>query len=41
VQFYLWDGLQYEHLVRIIGRHLPAILGDRTIRDLAWLFPPE
>jgi hypothetical protein len=40
-QIYVWDSLQFEHFTRIIGRHLEAILRDRTIRDLAWLFPPE
>jgi len=41
VQFYLWDSLQYEHLTRVIGRHLQTILNHRTLRHLAWLFPPE
>ena len=41
VQIYLWDSLEYDHLTRIIGRHLQAILNDRDMRDLAWLFPPE
>ena len=41
VQFYLWDSLQYEHLTRVIGRHLPAILANQNINYLAWLFPPE
>lgn len=41
VQFYLWDRLQYDHFTRIIGRHLQAVLQDRTIHDLAWLFPSE
>ena len=41
VQFYIWDSLQYDHLARVIGRHLPAILENRTIDYLAWLFPPE
>ncbi len=41
VQFYVWDTLQYEHLARVIGRHLPAILRDQGIAHLAWLFPPE
>ncbi len=40
-QIYLWDSLQFDHFTRIIGRHLEAILRDRTVRDLAWLFPPE
>lgn len=41
MQLYLWDALQYEHLARIIGRHLDTILADRKIDYLAWLFPPE
>jgi hypothetical protein len=41
VQFYLWDSLQYDHLTRVIGRHLNAILANRAIQHLAWLFPPE
>jgi DNA replication ATP-dependent helicase Dna2 len=41
VQFYLWDTLQYDHLTRVIGRHLQAILNNQTIQHLAWLFPPE
>jgi DNA replication ATP-dependent helicase Dna2 len=41
VQVYLWDALQYDHLTRVIGRHLDAVLRDQTIQHLAWLFPPE
>jgi hypothetical protein len=41
VQFYLWDSLQYDHLTRVIGRHLQAVLKDRTVQYLAWLFPSE
>ena len=41
VQFYLWDSLQYEHLTRVVGRHLQAILANQNINYLAWLFPPE
>lgn len=41
VQIYLWDTVTYEHLVRVIGRHLPAIIGNNQLRQLAWLFPPE
>lgn len=41
VQFYLWDSLQFEHLCRVVGRHLEAVLDRRDIRELAWLFPPE
>lgn len=39
-QIYLWDEAQRKHLVRIVGRHLGAILTDKCLRDLAWLFPP-
>lgn len=41
VQVYLWDTVTYEHLVRVIGRHLPTIIGNNQLRHLAWLFPPE
>lgn len=41
VQFYVWDSLQYEHLMRVIGRHLSSILSNQNISYLAWLFPPE
>lgn len=41
VQFYLWDSLQFEHLTRVMGRHLHAVLANATFRHLAWLFPPE
>ena len=40
-QVYLWDSLEFDHLTRIIGRHLSAILGNRNINYLAWLFPAE
>lgn len=40
-QVYLWDQLQLKHLARVIGRHLPAILNDPAVRDLAWLFPSD
>jgi hypothetical protein len=39
-QIYLWDEAQRKQFVRVIGRHLPAILADKDVRDLAWLFPP-
>ena len=41
VQFYLWDSLQFDHLSRIIGRHLQAVLQNQNLNYLAWLFPPE
>lgn len=39
-QIYLWDRAQYKHLVRLISRHLPHIIADNELRELAWLFPP-
>lgn len=41
VQIYIWDSLQYEHLTRVVGRHLDHILANQNISYLAWLFPPE
>lgn len=41
VQFYVWDTLQYDHLARIVGRHLDSILADPRLKRLAWLFPPD
>ncbi|MEM6782985.1 MAG: hypothetical protein AAF624_04535, partial [Bacteroidota bacterium] len=41
MQFYLWDAVQQEHFMRVVGRHLDAILLDSTLSDLAWLFPSE
>lgn len=41
VQFYLWDSLQFDHLTRVIGRHLPFVLPNTQVNYLAWLFPPE
>lgn len=41
VQFYLWDDLQFQHLTRVIGRHLDAIMQQGDISYLTWLFPPE
>lgn len=38
-QIYLWDEAQLRHLQRIISRHLPAIMEDKELRDVAWLFP--
>jgi hypothetical protein len=41
LQVYIWDSLQYDHLARVIGRHLQAILANQNLSYLAWLFPPE
>lgn len=39
-QIYLWDDAQLRHLIRLVGRHLAAIVNNPKLRDLAWLFPP-
>lgn len=41
LQIYIWDSLQYDHLTRVLGRHLQAILANNDLSYLAWLFPPE
>lgn len=41
VQVYIWDSVTYDHLVRVIGRHLAVILQNENLRQLAWLFPPD
>jgi hypothetical protein len=41
MQVYLWDQRTYDQFTAVLGRHLQAILHDRTIADLAWLFPAE
>lgn len=41
VQVYIWDTVTFEHLVRVIGRHLAFIINSQNYRNLAWLFPPE
>ncbi len=47
VQVYLWDTLNYDHLCRIMGRHLMALLSPPAqgrgprIAPMAWMFPAE
>lgn len=40
-QIYIWDSIQYDHIKRIISRHLESIVQNTKIRDLVWLFPSE
>lgn len=40
-QIYVWDSIQFNHLRRIVGRHLESIVQNQRIKDLAWLFPAE
>lgn len=41
MQVYIWDQLTYDHLCRVIGRHLGRLLQLDGIKHLAWLFPAE
>jgi len=48
VQFYLWDRLTFDHLCRMMGRHLlrirnPVTIAKKTfsMAPMAWIFPPE
>jgi len=48
LQIYVWDKLNYEHLRRVMGRHLLRVLapeqGARTraqAAPMAWVFPAE
>lgn len=52
LQVYLWDKLNYEHLRRVMGRHLLTLLAPEQGRrqgqrdqaraaPMAWLFPAE
>lgn len=40
-QIYFWDDAQYRQMKRLISRHFEAIMQDRDLRDVAWLFPSE
>ncbi len=46
IQFYLWDRLTFEHLCRVMGRHLdrlhsPVTMGDLDVSLMSWIFPAE
>ena len=41
VQAYVWDTVTFEHLTRVVGRHLGRIMATGRLARLAWLFPPE
>lgn len=41
MQVYMWDQITYEHICRVVGRHLPRLLQEDGIRNLVWLFPSE
>jgi DNA replication ATP-dependent helicase Dna2 len=40
-QVYIWDKVTYKHLCRVVGRHLDAILAQKDLAHLAWLFPAD
>ncbi|MFL5188862.1 MAG: DEAD/DEAH box helicase, partial [Microvirga sp.] len=47
LQVYLWDRLNYDHLRRVMGRHLLAVLAPPAqgqgprIAPMAWMFPAD
>lgn len=47
IQIYLWDRLNFDHLCRVMGRHLLALLAPPAqgqgprIAPMAWMFPAE
>ncbi|MGY1608747.1 DEAD/DEAH box helicase [Geodermatophilus sp. SYSU D00700] len=40
-QVYVWDSVTFDHLTRVVGRHLGNIIATGRLGRLAWLFPPE
>ncbi|MGK5023092.1 AAA domain-containing protein [Janthinobacterium sp. LB2P10] len=41
LQIYVWDSVTFDHLTRLIGRHLDTLLFSKDLKKLAWLFPPN
>ncbi|MDT3329448.1 AAA domain-containing protein [Microbacterium sp. KSW-18] len=41
VQVYVWDTVTFEHMTRVVGRHLERILASGRLQRLVWLFPPD
>jgi DNA replication ATP-dependent helicase Dna2 len=47
LQILLWDRLTFDHVCRVTGRHLPALLAPDIraegpdVSPMAWLFPAE
>jgi DNA replication ATP-dependent helicase Dna2 len=46
IQFFIWDRLTFNHLCRLMGRHLLRVQGPARIPDvdtslMSWLFPGE
>jgi DNA replication ATP-dependent helicase Dna2 len=46
IQFFIWDRLIFNHLCRIMGRHLDAVLepvqaGGANVSPISWLFPAD
>ena len=46
IQFYMWDNLIFDHLCRVMGRHLELVLqpieaGGVDVSPVSWLFPAE
>ena len=46
IQFFVWDRLTFDHLCRLMGRHLLRVQGPARIPDIdtslmSWLFPGD
>lgn len=41
MQVYVWDTVTFEHMTRVVGRHLARILASGRLQRLLWLFPPD
>ncbi|MBR0780746.1 bifunctional RecB family nuclease/DEAD/DEAH box helicase [Bradyrhizobium iriomotense] len=46
IQFYVWDRLIFDHLCRVMGRHLDLMLqpvdaGGANVSPVSWLFPAD
>ncbi|HEY7270774.1 MAG TPA: AAA domain-containing protein, partial [Dehalococcoidia bacterium] len=46
LQFFLWDRLTFDHLCRVIGRHLdllqaPIRVGQVDVSPISWVFPAD
>lgn len=46
LQFFVWDRLTFDHLCRVMSRHLdrlqqPVQMGGQDVSPMAWIFPAE
>ncbi len=41
IQVYVWDRLTFDHITRVVSRHLAQVLDQSSLKRLVWLFPPS